>query len=289
MRSDSSLYQRLTEFALDDASASFKFSDRLARENGWSQAFAKGAIDEYKRFVYLAATSPTPVTPSDIVDQVWHLHLTYSRSYWDEMCGAVLGKPLHHGPTKGGEREDAKYRDLYAATLDAYRREFGDEPPRAYWPASDARFESAAHQRWVDTRTHVVIAWRTVARLAAVTASTVALASAGAAFAAAGAKANPEKLWTGIGMVVAIGAVVWLANQFSRRGKKSDNRDTSSGDGGSYWGSSGGGSSHHRDNTDGSHSHGGHGSDSGGDGGGGTDGGGSGCSSGCGGGGCSGS
>lgn len=288
MRSDHSLYQRLAEYEVDDPSASFKFSDRLARENGWSLSFAEGAIAEYKKFVYLAATSPTPVTPSDIVDQVWHLHLTYSRSYWDEMCGAVLGKPLHHGPTKGGAREDTKYRDLYAATLDAYRREFGNEPPGEYWPVSDARFESAVHQRWIDTRTHVVIAWRTLARLAAAMVGAAALTSAGAAFAAAEAKANPEKLWTGIGMVVAIGAVVWLANQFSRRGKKRDNRDTSNGDGGSYWGSSGG-SSHHRDNTDGNHSHGGHGSDGGGHSGGGSDGGGSGCSSGCGGGGCSGS
>jgi hypothetical protein len=291
MRSDSSLYQRLTAFALDDPSASFKFSNRLARENGWSLAFAKGAIAEYKKFVYLAATSPTPVTPSDIVDQVWHLHLTYSRSYWDEMCGAVLGKPLHHGPTKGGASEDTKYRNLYAATLAAYRREFDDEPPRAYWPQSDARFESAAHQRWVDTRTHAVIAWRTVARWAAVTVSTCALTSAGAAFAAVGASANPAKLWTGLGALVAIGAAVWLTSLFGRRGKKSDNSNTS-GDGGSYWGSSDSGSSHHRDNTDGSHSHGGHGSDSGGHSGGdggGSDGGGSGCSSGCGGGGCSGS
>src|SRR6185312_495115 len=140
MRSDRSLYQALGEFALDDESASFKFSNRLARENGWSLAFAKKAIDEYKKFVYLAATSPTPVTPSDIVDQVWHLHLTYSRSYWDEMCGEILNKPLHHGPTKGGASEDTKYRDLYAATLLAYRREFAHEPPPAFWPPSDARF-----------------------------------------------------------------------------------------------------------------------------------------------------
>jgi hypothetical protein len=34
------------------------------------------------------------VTPSEQVDQVWHLHLTYTRSYWDEFCPNVLGQPF---------------------------------------------------------------------------------------------------------------------------------------------------------------------------------------------------
>jgi hypothetical protein len=280
MRSEPSLYQRLNDFALDDESASFKFSDRLAHENGWSLAFAKGAIAEYKKFIYLAATSPTPVTPSDIVDQVWHLHLTYSRSYWDEMCSEILGKKLHHGPTKGGANEDSKYRDLYTATLDAYRREFNAEPPRDYWPISDARLESATHQRWVDTRTHAVVAWRTIARTAGVLVGALALSSAGAAFAAANAKADPEKLWIGLGAIGILAVAVLLTSMTRRRGHR--------GDSGAYYGggdTSGSSSNHHHHGSDGGH-HGGHGGDSGGHGscsGGGDGGGGSGCS----GGGCS--
>lgn len=66
MRSDPSLFNRLAVFTLDDPNASLTFSDRLTRENGRSRAFAIGAIDEYRKFVYLAAISPTPVTASDI-------------------------------------------------------------------------------------------------------------------------------------------------------------------------------------------------------------------------------
>ncbi len=43
-------------------------------------------FDEYRRFAFLAATAGHPVTPSDAVDQAWHLHLTYSRDYWDRFC-----------------------------------------------------------------------------------------------------------------------------------------------------------------------------------------------------------
>lgn len=51
--------------------------------------------------MYLAVRANHPVTPSDEVDQAWHLHLTYSRSYWDEFCGAVLEEVVHHDPTRG--------------------------------------------------------------------------------------------------------------------------------------------------------------------------------------------
>lgn len=279
MRSDRSLYQRLTEFALDDESAGFKFSNRLARENGWSLAFAKRAIEEYKRFVYLAAISKTPITPSDVVDQVWHLHLTYTHSYWDELCRGVLKRPLHHGPTKGGAQEDAKYRNLYAATLAAYRREFGEEPPRDVWPDADARFAGAAHQRWIDTRTHLVVTWRSVRRALAILTGAGALTSAGVAFAAgtpdAARETGPAALVIG-GLIV---VVIALAAAHNRRKSKPGS------DGGGYWGGSGCSSGGRSD----SH-HGGHGHDGGGHGCSGGDGGGSGCSGGgCGGGGCSGS
>ena len=280
MLSDRSLFQRLNDFALDDASAQFKFSDRLARENGWSLAFAKQAISEYKKFVYLTATSQMPVTPSDIVDQVWHLHLTYSRSYWNEMCGEVLGKPLHHGPTKGGAAQDANYRNLYAATLATYRREFDCEPPAVLWPASGARFESAAHQRWVDTRRHLVLSWRSLARAAAIGAGAIALGSTSLAFAAAATKAQHDFTPA---LIMLAGVVLVAIVAMAARGKSSRGGSNGSDSGVGIWGT--GGFSRHDQGHGHGHGNGGH------DGGGhssgcssGGDGGGSGCS---GGGGCS--
>lgn len=185
MPNDMTLWTRLQALELDQAGSAFRFSDRLARENGWSRAFALGAIEEYRRFICLAATSPTPVTPSDIVDQVWHLHLTYSRSYWDDMCGGVLGRPLHHGPTKGGTAEDTRYRGQYDDTLSQYRAAFGEEPPAAFWPPEDERFSGAAHQQWVDRRTHFVLPRASVMRAAGAMAAGLGLAVVGVTAAAA--------------------------------------------------------------------------------------------------------
>ena len=119
--------------------AALPFSARLARDNGWSRRFAAKAIEEYRKFCFLAVHAGHPVTPSDEVDQVWHLHLTYSRHYWDALCRDALGMPLHHGPTRGGAAEDRKFHDWYEETLASYRRYFG-EPPNDVWPAAAERF-----------------------------------------------------------------------------------------------------------------------------------------------------
>lgn len=75
------LYQRIQAFPLDTADARLPFSQRLARDNGWTIEYTHRVIDEYKKFIFLAVVAEHPVTPSDQVDQVWHLHLLYTRSY----------------------------------------------------------------------------------------------------------------------------------------------------------------------------------------------------------------
>ena len=95
-------------------------------------------IGEYKRFCFLAATAGHPVTPSDAVDQAWHLHLTYSRDYWERFCPEILGRPLHHGPTEGGGAEQQLYFAQYAQTLKSYERIFGERAPADLWPKRGA-------------------------------------------------------------------------------------------------------------------------------------------------------
>ena len=126
----------------------FPFAARLARENGWSTGLAARTIGEYRRFVFLAIAAGHPVSPSDQVDQVWHLHLLYTESYWNRFCRDTLGMSLHHHPTKGGDEEREKFRDWYAETLDSYRRFFVTEPPADIWPNAVVRFgEDILYQR----------------------------------------------------------------------------------------------------------------------------------------------
>jgi hypothetical protein len=146
------LYQKLLAFEIDDGPAVFGFHDRLAREQGWHPSHAARVIVEYKRFLYLCATERLPMSPSYAVDQAWHLHLTYTRSYWERLCRDVLPAPLHHDPSLGGRQEQAKFDQWYERTLAAYRQAFGAEPPADIWPPTHLRFDADTRTRHVDTR-----------------------------------------------------------------------------------------------------------------------------------------
>ncbi len=137
---DGVVWQALRDYEIGPADAALSFQARLARENRWSLAFAERVIGEYKRFCFLAVTAGHEVTPSDAVDQAWHLHLAYSRDYWQRFCPEVLGRDLHHGPTAGGGAEQARYFEQYAQTFKSYETVFGP-PPADIWPAAGRRFD----------------------------------------------------------------------------------------------------------------------------------------------------
>lgn len=143
------LYERLTTFDIDGGTAPrLPFVERLARENGWTRDYAERVVHEYRRFVYLAATGETPVTPSKEVDAAWHLHLTYTRSYWKRLCDEVLGKPLHHEPTRGGHDEHVRFVAQYEATLARYAETFGEMAPEDIWPSAEECFGPPPRTVW---------------------------------------------------------------------------------------------------------------------------------------------
>lgn len=148
---DPELWKRISECHPDDVEADFPFSKRLARDNRWTHDFALNVIKEYQRFAYLCRLKSGMVTPSDEVDQAWHLHLTYTRHYWGAFKDA-LGGALHHMPTKGGAGQAALFREAYEKSLDLYRTEFGSEPPADIWPPADIRFGKAPHFQRINTQ-----------------------------------------------------------------------------------------------------------------------------------------
>lgn len=151
------LLQKIEAFQFDQHNTLLRFSQRLARENGWTEDFALRVIEEYKRFVFLAMVAGHKVTPSDQVDQAWHLHLTYTRSYWEDLCGKVLKTPLHHGPTRGGQSESLKFNDWYGRTLASYKTWFNALPPDDIWPDSKTRFGRDANFTRINTLSHWVV------------------------------------------------------------------------------------------------------------------------------------
>src|SRR5262245_6582769 len=109
------------------------FADKLARKLRWSRAFALRAIDEYRKFIYLGSIAEFSVTPSKVIDQVWHEHLLFSRGY-REFCDAVLGRMFDHDPELVPvDEQTAAFRAQYDATLELYRTEFDRDPPEAIW------------------------------------------------------------------------------------------------------------------------------------------------------------
>lgn len=208
---------------MDDPQAAHPFTARLAKENGWTRAFALRVAEEYKRFAFLCVASGHPCTPSEAVDQAWHLHLIHTRSYWDAFCGETLRQPLHHGPTKGGGEEDRKFHGWYARTLESYRRHFG-EPPGDIWPPAEGpagrhpRFERVDRDRnWVVPKLRRRSAGMTAALLGA-----GGLAVAGCGGAISGQ--IPVLDWSGseflkfyaVCFVAALGSAIWQLSTWGR-------------------------------------------------------------------------
>lgn len=151
------LYQAIRSFDIDGGTVPFPFVKKLAKENGWSADRAREVLTEYRRFVYLAMVCDHPVSPSDSVDQAWHLHMLYTESYWSRMTAEILPRPLHHGPSKGGAKETKKFDDWYARTIDSYRREFRSEPPALVWPPVGQQFADSHHYQRVNRKENLVI------------------------------------------------------------------------------------------------------------------------------------
>ncbi|MCX6855218.1 MAG: hypothetical protein NTV80_09950 [Verrucomicrobia bacterium] len=197
------LWQKIVAFELDSPASPLQFSQRLARENAWSLDFAQRVIQEYRRFLYLASAAGHPVTPSDEVDQAWHLHLVYTHSYWGDLCPNVLGKALHHGPTKGGASEDSKFRQWYETTLASYQRIFGSVPPSNIWPDSEMRFSSDLQWTRVNAATNWILPKTKIQKIAACLAllgvSTSLVACQG-----------PSEAGMAIGLIVFIAIVAYL-------------------------------------------------------------------------------
>lgn len=260
---------KLEAFRFDNENAPLDFSRRLARENGWSRAYTVRVIQEYKRFLLMAMHAGHPVTPSDEVDQAWHLHLVYTRSYWEDLCCDTLHRPLHHGPTQGGESEGEKFAEWYEKTRSSYTHLFGSTPPADIWPPTEARFDPSVRFERVD-RSRYWLLPRFGLRMPSMAVAIVCLALALMACSKVSSEDKENIVLMGsFALLLVAGIIAW---KMYKRGRGGDGC-------GSFGGGCGGGMSGCGTGHSGGSGHSGCGSH----------GGGSGCgSSGCGGGGCGG-
>jgi len=109
------------------------FASKLTRKLGWKTGFALRAINEYKKYVYLGVISTKNVTPSKVIDQVWHEHQLFTKAY-REFCKETIAKDFDHTPELVPIPEQTLlFNQQYLDTVALYRTEFNMEPPADVW------------------------------------------------------------------------------------------------------------------------------------------------------------
>jgi hypothetical protein len=100
-----------------------------------SEPIAWTAIFEYKRFLTMKKNFPKlELSPSPMVDEVWHLHILDTRQYMKD-CDRIFGNYIHHSPSFGDSEEEKHHMgDRYEETLRIYEQLFKESPPEWIWP-----------------------------------------------------------------------------------------------------------------------------------------------------------
>ncbi len=127
------LLDKVVEFFGGKDASTKAFASKIARKLNWTNDFALYAVLEYKKFVYLGVVSDFAVTPSRIIDQVWHEHILFSSAY-RTFCKEVIKNDFDHSPELiPMEEQTGIYDAQYNDTINLYTTEFGVEPPEIIW------------------------------------------------------------------------------------------------------------------------------------------------------------
>lgn len=97
-------------------------------------------ILEYRKFLVMAYLTDKMISPSEQVDQVWHLHMTYTQHY-RAMCRTLIEHDFKHSPSAGGGTEGQKFENIYDDTLSFYKAVFTIDAPADVWETTQQRFD----------------------------------------------------------------------------------------------------------------------------------------------------
>lgn len=120
--------------------------ERLVRRGLLSEERVPAAIAAYRQFlelkVAMADEDATILSPSLLIDRVWHEHILDTRGY-AKACASLLGAPrlLHHDAD--GDLDHAARARRVETTMLCYRARFGRPPEGLAWNFDEAK-EAAA-------------------------------------------------------------------------------------------------------------------------------------------------
>jgi hypothetical protein len=118
-----------------------RFLDNLMHEQLIDVNTANKWLLEYRKYLVMAYLSDQMISPSEQVDQVWHLHMTYTQHY-RATCDTLVEREFKHAPSSGGSSEGDKFKSIYADTLSFYRAIFLLDAPSDVWEPIDTRFDN---------------------------------------------------------------------------------------------------------------------------------------------------
>src|SRR5262245_45788335 len=96
------LWSKVKAFPLDQKGP-YPFSKRLAKENDWPYDYTLTVLEEYRKLMYLLATTGEDLVAAPDVEDAWRLHLIYTGSYFRGLCEGTLGKRIEHDCDDGSQ------------------------------------------------------------------------------------------------------------------------------------------------------------------------------------------
>ena len=95
---------------------------------------------EYKRFLAIKVIAedteaPFSLSPSAVVDQVWHQHILHTKQY--RLTCTALGVYIDHDPAGAGDPESVREKRL-KMTKAFYKTVFNEDAPDKYWKMKEA-------------------------------------------------------------------------------------------------------------------------------------------------------
>jgi len=92
---------------------------RVIAKDGLGAELAREAESQYRQFLALSLEHPESLTPSKLIDTVWHQHMADTRKYIAD-CIEIFGDVLHHDPKVTGQLMERQF----AVTCQLFKHAF---------------------------------------------------------------------------------------------------------------------------------------------------------------------
>lgn len=131
------IWKQIENFRFDFENYNGKFPEKLARTGNWGPDFTREVVEEYKKFLFLAATEIFTIIPPPTVDLAWKIHSENYPSSWKSLCTHVIQCKLKRKVPDSEDDIHSKIDSLYRETVIIYSNTFVTYPPADIWPPGD--------------------------------------------------------------------------------------------------------------------------------------------------------